>query len=180
MQALRHLRLQRNLLLGLSTLLLLSNVLLVVLLGRQDTVTRLVPMIDAEWQVGTYFVNDAALKGHADVILQLLFSIKKENVDHISHTLLKRVDNAAYDAFKKQIAHFAEDVVMRDYRYSFEATDYRFDNRHFAAHVSGVLDVYFSGKLIQTAKKTFLLQFKNRGGVLMLEEFKEVSDAHPA
>jgi hypothetical protein len=125
----RKLRLQRNILLGTLNLMMLSNVLLAVKLYSQEVITRLIPTIEQEQIIGSSYVNDAALKARAEQILYLLFSMKKENVEFVSSSLLKAVDNASYEEFKKQIDTLADDIKARNYRYIFsDIQGYEFDN----------------------------------------------------
>ena len=174
---LRKLRLQRNLLAGLLTVMIVSNSLLVLKIYNQDIITRLLPTLESEQIIGSSFASDAALKSRAEQILYLLFSMKRENVDQVSAALLKQVDNSTYDEFKKQIDVLAEDIKTRNYRYVFDATSYEFDNDNYTIKIKGYLETYLSGKLLETQNKEYFVSFFNRGGVLTLKNLEVQNDA---
>lgn len=170
--ALKKLRLQRNLLIGALSIMIVSNSLLVAKLYNQDIVTRLLPTIESEQIISSSFASDSALKSRAEQILYLLFSMKPENVEQVSSILLKQVDNSTYDEFKKQINVLAEDIKTKNYRYVFDSSAYEFDNHNYTVKVKGSLETYLSGKLLESQNKEYLLSFFNRSGVLTLNNLE--------
>jgi conjugal transfer pilus assembly protein TraE len=174
----KNLELQRNILLGTSSLLLAANILLSLKIYSTEIITRNLPITDQELVISESYINDAALKAKADQILSLLFSMKKENVVLISNNLLKSVDNEFYLEFKNKIRNLAEDIQKRDYRYVFgDIKSYEFDNYKWTVKVTGFLDTYLSDKQIASTQKQYLLSFSNRSGMIHLKSFEEVRDA---
>ena len=174
---LKKIRLQRNILLGLVVINMATNALLAVKLYNVDTVTRLIPTIEQTQEISSSYVNDAALRARTEQIIYLLFSMKKENVDSVTTALLKQVDNAAYDTFKKKIDLLAEDIKAKNYRYVFtDIQSYEFDNLNFTVKVKGYLETYLAGKQLNSELKEYLISFFNRGGILTLKNFEEVSN----
>lgn len=172
-----RLRLQRNILLLLVTGLIASNTLLAIKLYRQETITRLVPSLISEQVISQNFANDEALKVRAAELLGLIFSMKKENVDTISTTILSQVDNQYIDDFKQQMTDLSEDIRTKNYRYIFnDSQGYEFDNRNFTVKAKGFLETYMAGKQLSETYKEYLISFINRGGVLTLKSFEEVKD----
>ncbi len=172
----RKLRLQRNILSIIILCLIVSNTVLALKLHSIKTITRLVPTINAEQIISEDFVNDEALRVRAREVIWLLFSMKKENVDINSAALLRLVDNACIDNFKKQIENLASDISNKNYRYVFTEQGYEFDNHKFTVKVKGYLETYMAGKQLSEIYKKYLITFLNRGGVLTVKSFEEVND----
>ena len=172
----RKLRLQRNVLLVVVGMLLISQLVLAVVLYRQDVVTRLVPTLTEEQLIGTRTVNDAALKARAQQVIYLLFSMHKENVEAVTSALLKQVDHSSYDAFKEQIEALAADIQQRNYRYVFADTQgYVCDTEQLTVTIQGYLETYLAGKQLESQFKQYRVSFVNRGGVLTLQHFEEAA-----
>ncbi len=174
---LTNLRLQRNILLVSSAVMILANSLLALKLYNQEIITRNLPITEAELVISKNYINDAALKIRADQIISLLFSMKKENVAVVTDHLLRQVDNEFYEDFKSKIKKLADDIANRDYRYVFgDIQGYEYDNYNWTVKVSGHLDTYLSDKRIANQPKEYLLSFTNKSGIINLKSFEEVKD----
>lgn len=173
----KNIELQRNILLGVSSLLLVANVLLSLKIYSTEIITRNLPITEQEVVIGESYINDAALKSRADQILSLLFSMKKENANLIKETLLRQVDNEFYLDFKNKIENLAEDIQKRDYRYVFsDISYYEYDNYKWTVKVIGNLDTYLSDKRIAATEKQYLLKFTNKSGIINLKSLEEIKD----
>jgi len=173
----RKLRLERNILLSIAVLLITSNCLLSFKLIKQEVTTRNLPITEQELIISNNFVNNAALKLRADQILNLLFSMKKENVARVTAHLLMQVDNEFYPEIKQQIEILSEDIKQRGYRYIFsDILAYEYDNYNFSVKVKGHLETYLADKRINTQMKEYLLQFSNSSGIINLKSFEEIKD----
>lgn len=172
----RKLRLQRNILGIVILCLIISNTILTLKLHSIQTITRLVPTLSAEQIISEDYANDEALRVRAREVMWLLFSMKKENVDINSAALLRLVDNACIDSFKKQIESLASDISTKNYRYVFTEQGYEFDNHKFTVRIKGNLETYMAGKQLLEISREYLITFLNRGGVLTVKSFEEVND----
>ncbi len=173
----KNIELQRNILLGSSALLLAANVLLSIKIYSTEVITRNLPITEQELIISDTYINNEALKVRADQILSLLFSMKKENVSLITHSLLKSVDNEFYPEFKQKITILSEDIVKRDYRYVFsDIQAYEYDNYKWTVKVTGFLDTYLSDKRISSSEKRYLLSFTNKSGIINLKSFEEIEN----
>ncbi len=172
----RKLRLQRNILGVIILCMIISNTILAIKINAIKTVTRLVPTLTAEQIISEDFVSEEALRVRTREVVWLLFSMKKENVDINSAALLKLVDNACIDSFKKQIENLASDISIKNYRYVFTEQGYEFDNHKFIVKVKGNLETYMAGKQLSEIYKEYLITFLNRGGVLTVKSFEEVNN----
>ena len=171
----KKLRLQKNILLGALTITLLSNLLFAFKLFNQEIITRNVPCVDQELLISASYINDEALKLRADQLISLLFSMKKENVDKVSRSLLRQVDSEFHNEFKMKIENLAKDIKARDYRYIFtDVQGYEYDNFNFSVKVKGYLETYLAGKQINSHYKEYLLSFTNKSGIINLKSFDEV------
>jgi type IV conjugative transfer system protein TraE len=174
---LTNLKLQRNILLASSAVMILANSLLALKLYNQEIITRNLPITESELVISKNYINDAALKIRADQIISLLFSMKKENVAAITDNLLRQVDNEFYDEFKQRITNLAEDIANRNYRYIFgDIQGYEYDNYNWTVKISGHLDTYLSDKRIANQQKEYLLSFTNKSGIINLKSFEEIKD----
>ena len=172
-----NIKLQRNILLGSSCMMLVANTLLALKLYTAETITRNLPITDQELVISKNYINDAALKIRADQIISLLFSMKKENVSSVKTALLRQVDNELYEEFKLKITKLAEDIELRDYRYIFgDIQEYEYDNYNWTVKISGYLDTYLSDKRIASEAKQYLLSFTNRSGIINLKAFEEIKN----
>ena len=174
--ATRKLRLQRNILVLFTGVMIASNAVLAIKLHNQQTIIRLVPTITDEQIISERYVNDEALKARAKELIWLLFSMKKENVDELSAQILKLVDNVHIDDFKQQIEELSADIKDKNYRYVFTTVGYEFNNQNFTVKVQGQLETYMAGKQLSENYKEYLVSFINRGGVLMLKSFEELKE----
>lgn len=173
----KNIELQRNILLGSSTLLLVANVLLSIKIYSTEIITRNLPITEQELIISDTYINNEALKVRADQILSLLFSMKKENVSLVTNSLLKSVDNEFYPDFKQKITILSEDIVKRDYRYVFsDIQAYEYDNYKWTVKVTGFLDTYLSDKRISSSEKQYLLSFTNKSGIINLKSFEEIEN----
>lgn len=173
----KYLKLQRNILLASTGSLLLTNILIAVKFYNFEVVTRNLPFSDEELIISKTYINDAALKLKADQILNLIFSIKRENIEKVTELLLRQVDNEFYQEFKQKIQTLTDDILKRDYRYIFsDIQKYEYDNFNYTVKVTGFLDTYLSDKQIANKKKQYLLSFTNRAGIINLKSFEEVED----
>ena len=173
----KKLRLQKNILLAVVSIMLISNGLLAVKLYNQEIITRNLPITDQDLIISNSYINDAALKMRADQIISLLFSMKKQNTKMVSAALLRQVDNEFYEPFKAKIEQLAEDIVLRDYRYVFgDVQAYEFDNYGMSVKISGFLDTYLSDKRIGNTHKQYLISFTNKSGIINLKAFEEIKN----
>lgn len=171
----KKLRLQKNILLGALTITLITNLLLAFKLFNYEVVTRNIPCVEQELIISTNYVNDEALKLRADQLISLLFSMKKENVDRVSASLMRQVDSEYHNEFKIKIENLAKDIQARDYRYLFtDIQGYEYDNFNFTVKVKGYLETYLAGKQIESHYKEYLLSFTNKSGIINLKSFEEV------
>jgi len=177
MQTVRNtLRLERNLILGLVTVTLFSNLLLTFRLYGIEQMVILLPTIDRELKVGSNFVSREYLKLRAEQILYLLFSMKGENQERINQELLKQVDNSSYKEFKAQLEKLGEDIKNRGYYYSFtDLQGWEVNEINLTVLVSGYLETYLSGRQIDRNLKAYKLVFKNKGGLVKIETFEEIA-----
>ena len=173
----KKLRLQRNIVLIITVMVMINNVLIAVKLYNQEIITRLVPTITAEQIISEKYVNDEALKARAKELIWLIFSMKKENVDEVSADVLRQVDNAYIDDFKQQIAELSADIQDKNYRYVFRTIGYEFDNQNFTVKVQGHLETFMAGKQLSEIYKEYFISFINRGGVLTVKSFEEMKEA---
>ncbi len=173
----KRLRLQKNILSLALAVALITNLILALKLYNQEIITRNLPITDQEFIISGDYINDEALKLKADQMLSLIFSMKKENVEKISTSLMRQVDSQYHNEFKAKISKLAQDIATRDYRYIFtDIQGYEFNNFNFTTKVKGYLETYLGGKQIDSQYKEYLLSFTNKTGLIFLKSFEEVKN----
>ncbi len=175
LRILKILRLQRNVLLILSSVLLGANVLLSLKLIRSEVRTILVPTIDKELVIGTKLVSPDYLQVRAEQIVTLLFNLRQETEAYVTSQLLRQCDSSHVKEFKEQLEVLTKDVKQKGYYYTFYATKYDIDTQNLRVTFRGDLDTYVNDKKIQTNPKTYALGFVNHNGILNLISFEEVN-----
>ena len=116
---LTNLRLQRNILLASSTVMILANSLLALKLYTSEIITRNLPITEQELVISKNYINDAALKIRADQIISLLFSMKKENVAVVTDHLLRQVDNEFYQDSKQSYEDIVDTILRTKFKILF-------------------------------------------------------------
>lgn len=174
----RNLRLQRNILVGGLVLMVTSNTLLSLQLGKQTQTTILVPTLGTQLEIGTAHVSEEYLRLRAGEVITLLFSLNATNSESILQLLLKQVANPARSEFQKQVEMLAADIKERKYYYHFgDIQGYKINSKHLKVTVQGYLETYFNDKRISRKYKEYEIAFVNNGGIVLLSSFGEVNDA---
>ena len=172
-----NLRLQRNLALLGFIVMIAANIVLGVVIYTKDTKTILVPSIEQRLEVTTKTASQEYLKLRAAEVHHLLFGMNKGNADKVKELLLANVDNGLRKRFKEQIEKLAEDIKKKEYYYNFsDIVEYGINEKKSQVKISGYLETYIGDQRINREYKSYLYQFVNRGGVVLLYSFKEVGD----
>lgn len=176
MQTVRNvLRLERNLIIGLVAITLISNLLLTFRLYNREQMVILVPTLDKQLKVGNNFVSQDYLKLRAEQIVYLLFSMKSENQDFVKQELLKQIDNSSHIEFKEQLDKLAEDIKTKGYYYVFtDIEGWEVNETTLTVQVYGYLETYLGGRQIERNLKHYKLVFNNNGGLVKLNTFEEI------
>ncbi len=158
-------------------LMLISNFVLILILYQKDTTTVLVPSIENEFVISSKFASKDYLKLRALEVHQLLFGMNRENASKIRERLVLCVDNKLRSKFVKQVDTLIEDIKQKDYHYSFsDITEYAINTKDYQVKISGYLETFIDDSRVSKEHKTYLYEFINRGGLILLYSFKEVRD----
>lgn len=167
-------RLQRNLLIAVCGILLISNMFLAVMLWRKQEFTVLLPTIDSKLVVGSKYVSDEYLKLRADQVIDLLFNIRKETMQYYIQEVLKQCGSKEKQEFEKQLEQLTKDIKQKGYYYVFAEDAYEIDNQNLCVTISGYLETYLDQAQINRVYKSYKLGFVNNSGLVMLTSFEEV------
>ncbi len=171
-------RLQRNLLVVVLALSIISNAMLSYVICTQNQKTIIIPSIAAEYEISDNYVSNNYLKNLTIEINNLLFSLNNENVDNISSSLLKLVAPEASEKFKGSLAILTEDIKRRNIRnYFTDIVNYKVDNNKLVVEVSGYLESFIEDQRISREYKSYRYFFQNKSGLVKLISFTEVKDA---
>ena len=174
-KTLKILRLQRNVLLALSSILLGVNALLALKLVKSEAMTILVPTIDKELVIGTRSVSPDYLQVRAEQIVNLLFSIRNETHEYAISQILRQCDSSRVKEFKEHLETLTKDVKQKGYYYTFYVTRYDIDTQSLRVTFTGDLDTYVNDKRIQRSTRAYTLGFVNHSGILNLISFEEAN-----
>ena len=108
-------RLQRNILIVVLVLSIISNAMLSYVICTQNQKTIIIPSIAAEYEISDNYVSNNYLKNLTIEINNLLFSLNNENVDNISSSLLKLVAPEAAERFKGESCYLNRRYQKKKY-----------------------------------------------------------------
>ena len=169
----RNIRLQISFYIFISMILLFSNLLLSLKLFKSDVVTRLVPTIKSEQIISENFVSNEALEIRAKEFINILFSCNKYNFSIQKNKIISLVDNSSIKEFEDLIYKLSDDINSKNYRYIFTEKEYSHNNNKFKTYIVGNLETIMGGKIISLVSKKYEISFSNKGGVLLINSFKE-------
>ena len=170
-------RIQRNLLVIGFIILLVSNLILAIALYNKDTNTILVPAYEHNLQISTKSASSDYLKLRGQEVHFLIFGMNKENHQRIKELILSNIDHEVRNNVSKQLDLYSENIEQKEYYYNFsDITEYAVNTEDYQVKISGYLETYIGDERINREYKSYLYEFINRGGRVLLHSFKEVKE----
>ena len=162
---------QRNVWIGISALMAVSNILLSTGVFFKKERTILVPphITKTLWVEGGT-VSKEYLEEMGLYMAKLLLDLSPTSFPYNHETLLKYSTPEAYGALKKQLMDDGEEYTKLQLSTHFKPTEVKAHPSKLKVEVKGNLTSYVAGKEISSSLETISLQFTLRGAGLLLEK----------
>ena len=171
---LSNLRLQRNIFLS-STVLFCGICILETsfLLVAKEKIIILPPETKKGfWIEGNKF-SPSYLEEQAMFFAHLLLDVSAGNIFTQGEILLRYVDSRYYGDFHAKLLAEKKKLEKESLSLSFHPTDCEVFPKYLKVKLIGELHGYVGGKRITSKKHTYIVQFSNKHGRLMLARFLE-------
>ena len=167
---------QRNILLVVCSLLLISNIIFGIIALIKSEKTIIIPALKEEVEIqGKMGFSDSYIEQMTLFYIDMLFDLTPDNIDYKSQILLKHVDSKSYHNF---VEHYKkEKEKYKKYKLStkFDITSINILKNGETVEVSGVLSSHF-GKGSEAQKQAiFVIGYTKSQGRLLVKTFSEKS-----
>ena len=162
---------QRNVWIGISALMAMSNILLSTGLFFKKERTILVPphITKTLWVEGG-IVSKEYLEEMGLYMSKLLLDLSPTSFPYNHETLLKYATPEAYGALKKQLMDDGEEYTKLQLSTHFKPSEVSANPSKLHVEVKGTLTSYVAGKEMSALPETVSMQFSLRGAGLLLEK----------
>ena len=164
---------QRNLFLGISSILLASNVLLsFCLIFRNEKTIILPPEVKSEfWSEGNRFASEY-LEEQAAYMSHLALDVNAANIKYNTNVLLRYVetDHAAY--FRERFEKQQRKLKQNNAATTWDIAEFVVFPDQNTVHVKGTLNKFIGSKQIGSLQREYAVSFKIKRGRLFLREIK--------
>ncbi|MBX9620692.1 MAG: type IV conjugative transfer system protein TraE [Alphaproteobacteria bacterium] len=162
---------QRNVWIGISALMAMSNILLSTGLFFKKERTILVPphITKTLWVEGGS-VSKEYLEEMGLYMAKLLLDLSPTSFPYNHETLLKYATPEAYGSLKKQLMDDGEEYTKLQLSTHFKPSEVSANPSKLHVEVKGTLTSYVAGKEISSLPEIVSIQFTLRGAGLLLEK----------
>ena len=167
---------QRNVLAGLSAILLVVVLLQTLLLCFQSTKTIILPPETNQsfWVEGNRF-SPVYLEEQGMYFAHLLLDVSPANILAQGEILLRYVDTANHGVFKTRLFKEEQRLKRDSLSLSFIAVECEVFPEAMAVEITGDLNGYVSGKKISSHRETYRLEFTSHKGRLFLKAMSVIN-----
>lgn len=161
---------QRNILGGLSAVLLLVTLLQTILLCFKSTQTIILPPETKQsfWVEGNRF-SPVYLEEQGMYFAHLLLDVSPANILAQGEILLRYVDTKSHGVFKTRLFKEEQRLKRDNLSLNFVAVECEVFPEHLAVEITGDLNGYVSHKKISTHRETYRFEFASIKGRLFLK-----------
>lgn len=168
----RILYLQRNILMVIAGIGLLANLLLsICLLSKKEKIILIPGQLNQEAVLGDVF-SISYMEEVTNFFVGLLLDLTPSNVEYKSSIVLKHVDSSSYNTLKKYFDDEEEKHKKYNLCTSFAVTNLTV--KGLRVEISGILTSRFGDSGKQEQSMTYLIQYKNSHGRLLLTKFETI------
>jgi conjugal transfer pilus assembly protein TraE len=166
---------QRNVLAGLSLVLLVLLLLLSILLFfKNDRVIVLPPETkQGFWVEGDKF-SSTYLEEQGMYFAHLLLDVSPSSIIPQGEILLRYTDSAVYGAFRSRLLNELDRLKKDSLSLGFSAVEAQVFPKELAVEITGDLNSYVAQKKISTHRETYRIEFSSHKGRLFLKSFKSL------
>lgn len=166
---------QRNMLLMVVILMIVSNLILSLKVVSGNKTVVLVPSIlTNEVEISEGLLNDNYISAIArDIILSYL-NITPQNIDILDNIVLGYVPSDVYADFKKELDERKISVKQKGISQNFQIKDVVI-MEDGSVLIKGDLMIFVGGKMIEQKKKSYKLSFALKNTLIRLNNFEEIN-----
>lgn len=158
----------------ISLLVVIILQTIVLMRDGHRAMTVLVPMtLGSTASVSTDSVNAEYLSLIATSMVSLRFNFTPKTIEWQYQSLSRFLSPAAYASLNTALHEEEKSMVEQNIMSSFAVTDVQPDIGSLQVKISGVLTRWVQGAEIAPAQTTFILQFENVNGTLVLSQWLE-------
>lgn len=162
---------QRNAWIGLSALVVMSNMILsIALFLKSERIILVPPHITKTLWIEGGTVSKDYLEEMGLYMSKLLLDLSPTSFPYNHETLLRYTTPEAYGALKKQLLEDGDTYTKLQLSTHFKPTEVTANPHKLHVEVKGTLTSYVAGKEIRSSLETVSLQFSLRGAGLLLEK----------
>lgn len=166
---------QRNVLLVLSTVMLVANIFLSVTLFLHDKEIVLVPnFLDEKTSIKNNKMSPAYLEAITRDAINLMLNVSPANAEYITKSILKITHPAFYGKLKKDLNERAKDIINRRISTLFYPQSMLINEGHDGVIIVGKLSTYLGKEEVLTEDKTYSIAYSFDGFRPLILDFYEV------
>jgi conjugal transfer pilus assembly protein TraE len=165
---------QRNILLGISSLLLISNLLFGIIGISKNDKTIIIPALkDVVSITGKDGFSDSYIEQMTLFYIEMLLDLTPDNLDYKSQILLKHVDSKSYHSFTEHYKEESQKYKKYNLATKFDITGLKILKNGEEVEVTGILSSSF-GKGSESQKSvTYVIGYGKSHGRLLVKTFNE-------
>lgn len=175
-QSLKTVIKQRNVLLGLCIILILTSfVLSLCVISKKERIMLIPAGLSREVEFIGSQVSVSYLEEMTAFFSTLLLELTPQNIEYKSKQLLKYVEPSAYHSLKKYFSEEMEKHKKYNLATNFTLLEIKVNPEEVCAEVRGVLGARFTEFGAEEQNVTYKISYRNSRGRLLITEFVRVT-----
>lgn len=167
-------RLQRNILLGVCALLLISTTAQSIYLNKQNRTVVIVPThVTSEFEVSTNHVTSDYLEIRARDVAQSFLNLTPQNSKYFIDAILRSAHPRSHLDLSNQIKELLREVKEKDLRTYFLPNETKVSVDTLEVEVSGYLETFIGQRQVSSELKKYMIGFDAESSRLLLTKFEE-------
>jgi conjugal transfer pilus assembly protein TraE len=165
---------QRNFSLGISGILLISNVILSCAILLNDTKTILVPPeLNRPIWIKNNSVSSSYIEEQAFFFASLFLNVSPEGASHQREIILRHVSSDAHEKVKQFLLSEENRLKKEGLSLSFKPTSIISSKNPMSCILSGILTGFIGERRVINEKKSYCFEFCFKNGFLKILSFEE-------
>lgn len=174
-RSLRQMFYQRNVLLGLTALLAVSQVVLSIFLFLKNEKTIIVPgVVEKEFWVSIDSVSPTYLEQYGYFIGQLLLNKSAHSASTQKRQLLRHTAPQLASDLHRKLTEEEAMLTKQNAAYVFYPVNIQVNQNELSVILTGDKTVYVAGKAVSTDRENYTFSFSYDGARLLLKEIKSM------
>lgn len=166
---------QRNIIFILFIIMLGSNLLLTIILLKNEELVLVMPsQFSRSFSISAESISANYLEDMSRDVVNVILNLTPEMLEYSSKTILRMVEPRSYGDIQKQLAIIAKDVKNNKIRTIFYPLQIEIIDGKTETYVKGQLYSFLGSKQISSNLKKYHVAFTYQSGKLSLTKFNEV------